>query len=288
VNVLGVGIATLDVVNEVTEYPCEDAEVRALAQRTARGGNATNTLVTLAQLGHRCSWAGTLGDDAAADLVLADLRAHGIDTAAMLRQVAGLTPASYVTLSRSTGSRTIVHHRALAEYGSADFARIDLARLDWVHFEGRAVEELRGMLQRVAGAQGPPCSLEVEKPRPGIEDLFVLPDLLLFGRQYALAKGFAGAPALLAGLPPGKAAVCAWGEAGAWARTPEGVLHHAPAWRPPRVVDTLGAGDVFNAAVIDAWAAGRPMPEVLSAGCRLAGAKCARHGLSGLRDEEIP
>jgi ketohexokinase len=157
-----------------------------------------------------------------------------------------------------------------------------------VHFEGRAVGELHAMLKRVAGTRGPLCSLEIEKPRPGIEDLFALPDLLLFGRQYALATGFAEAPELLEVLAPGRAAVCAWGESGAWGRTPEGVLHHAPAWRPQRVVDTLGAGDVFNAAVIDAWAAGRPMSEALSAGCRLAGAKCARRGLSGLRNEEIP
>ena len=64
--VLGVGIATLDLVNEVDRYPAEDAEIRARAQRVGRGGNCTNTLAVLAQLGHACSWAGTLGDDAAA------------------------------------------------------------------------------------------------------------------------------------------------------------------------------------------------------------------------------
>lgn len=62
--ILAIGIATLDIVNLVADYPPEDSEVRALDQRVSRGGNATNTLVVLSQLGHRCSWGGVLAEDA--------------------------------------------------------------------------------------------------------------------------------------------------------------------------------------------------------------------------------
>lgn len=44
--------------------------------------------------------------------------------------------------------------------------------------------------------------------------------------------------------------VCAWAEEGADALGPDGRLLHSDAFPPPRVVDTLGAGDTFNAAVI--------------------------------------
>ena len=57
-HVLAVGVATLDIINEVESYPPEDGEVRALAQAIRRGGNASNTLVVLSQLGHSCEWAG--------------------------------------------------------------------------------------------------------------------------------------------------------------------------------------------------------------------------------------
>lgn len=60
VSVLGIGVATFDVVNSVDAYPLEDAKIRVRARRTARGGNVTNTLVVLSQLGHRCAWGGTL------------------------------------------------------------------------------------------------------------------------------------------------------------------------------------------------------------------------------------
>ncbi len=42
--ILGVGTATLDLINSVAAYPPEDSEVRASAQRRARGGNCANTL----------------------------------------------------------------------------------------------------------------------------------------------------------------------------------------------------------------------------------------------------
>jgi ketohexokinase len=284
VRVLGVGIATLDVVNEVEGYPAEDAEVRALAQRVSRGGNATNTLAALAQLGHRCSWAGMLADDRAAELVRAELHALGVATDHVRRQRGGTTPTSYVTLSRTNGSRTIVHYRALDEYPAAAFATIALADFDWVHFEGRAVPELDAMLRHLRAAGGPRCSLEVEKPRPGIEALLTRADLVMFGRAYVEALGYAEPVAFLHDQPQGLAAVCGWGDAGAWGRSADGSVHHAAACPPPQVLDTLGAGDVFNAAVIDAWLGGRTLAEALAAGCRLAGAKCGRRGLTDLLD----
>lgn len=44
--------------------------------------------------------------------------------------------------------------------------------------------------------------------------------------------------------------ICAWAEDGADALGPDGRLLHSDAFPPPRVVDTLGAGDTFNASVI--------------------------------------
>lgn len=48
--------------------------------------------------------------------------------------------------------------------------------------------------------------------------------------------------------------------------------------RAARVVDTVGAGDAFNAGFIDAWLARRPLPECLDAGHVVAAAALGRHG----------
>jgi ketohexokinase len=51
---------------------------------------------------------------------------------------------------------------------------------------------------------------------------------------------------------------------------------------PRRVVDTLGAGDTFNAGVIDGYLARRDAVTILRQACVLAGRKCGQSGFEGL------
>ncbi len=277
-NILAVGIATLDIINTVAAYPREDEETRALAQSRARGGNATNTLVILSQLGHVCSWAGVLPREPDAQVVVDDLDRHGVDMAAVQRPESGKLPTSYIALSAHTGSRTIVHYRDLTEYDFSAFDELDLASYDWIHFEGRNISELAKMLSRVRQA-GVACSLEVEKPRDGIETLFDLPDVLLFSRAYAQSAGFNSAEDFLCSRSWVQPAFVAWGQAGACCRTTDGEVLSAPA-PVVDVVDSLGAGDVFNAGVIDGLLRKQPVQEALGNAVRLASGKCARKGLA--------
>jgi len=284
--ILGVGIATLDIVNEVARTPAEDEEVRALAQRRVRGGNVTNTLVVLARLGHRCAWAGTWAEEPDARVILDDLARHGIDIHPSLAVSEGKVPTSYVTLSRENGARTIVHYRDLPEYPAAAFLELPHRAFQWIHFEGRAVDELRAMLQHLhTHHPALPRSLEVEKPRPGIEALFPLVPLLVFSPGYARHRGFQAAEPFLRAVheaAPEAVLVCTWGEDGAWALLPEGRLLHAPAHPPARVVDTLGAGDTFNAGLIHARLQGMDWPQALDLANRLAGHKCGLTGFEGV------
>ncbi|MEJ2308847.1 MAG: PfkB family carbohydrate kinase [Gammaproteobacteria bacterium] len=284
--VLGVGIATLDIINSVDGYPREDDEVRARSQRRSRGGNATNTLTVLSSLGHACSWAGVLPADHESREVEMILQSADIDLSEVRRLGEGRLPTSFITLNIRNGSRTIVHYRDLPEYRAAWFDAIDLRPFDWIHFEGRAPEELGLMLRRAAKA-GVRVSLEVEKPRPGIESLFALPDVLLFSREYARAQGSDSAAALLQSVGANEfdrrpLCFCTWGDAGAWALTTDDMLYHQPAFEVPRVLDTIGAGDVFNAGVIAALLDGSDAREALRCACELAAVKCGRIGLENL------
>ena len=278
-SILCVGIATLDIINQVERYPAEDSEVRALAQQQRVGGNAANTAMVLAQLGDAVTWVGNLGDHAEANPVREAFARHGVDAGQARVVAGGHMPTSYVTLSRETGSRSIVHFRDLPEYPAEAFSRLDLRSFDWIHFEGRAVDQLAPMLERARGMCGLPVSLEVEKPRQGIEALFERADLLMFSRHYVTAQGHTDPSRFLATVPRGLMATCTWGDDGAWARDFEGTIAHVAAHRPDKVVDTLGAGDVFNAGLLHAITRGLPMERALQQANRLAGEQCGREGL---------
>jgi len=286
--ILAVGIATLDIVNEVDTYPDEDAEVRALAHSVRRGGNATNTLVVLSQLGHSCAWAGVLVDEADATVILDELGRYGIHSDYCRRLRQGKLPTSYITVSRANGSRSIVHYRDLPEYDADAFARIPLEEFDWLHFEGRNLAQSLHMMRHAKQCTPTlPVSLEVEKAHDGIDRLFPFADLLLFSSGFARQRGLEPAELVYRArrLAPQAAVVCSLGDRGAVGINGDGVLVAADACHPPRVVDTLGAGDTFNAGMIDALQQGAGLQAAMQFACALAGAKC---GQSGLHDLDIP
>jgi ketohexokinase len=281
--ILAVGVATLDIVNRVAAYPDEDQEVRATAQQLRRGGNACNTLTVLSRLGHRCSWAGLLADDQSSQLILEDLLASQVATCWVRVISGGVTPTSYITSSQATGSRTIVHYRNLPEYDENDFSEIDLTPFDWLHFEGRNPDATLAMLQRVrALGTAARISIEFEKPREGLELCLPYADVVMISRAYALAKGFDQAERLFDFIRPMCGdALCflGWGDQGGWLQTQEKEIHFQPASKPLQVIDTLGAGDVFNAGLIHGLYEWSDPIKALRYGIQIAGEKCGREGL---------
>lgn len=283
--ILAVGTAALDLIFTLERYPREDADLRALDLRIDRGGNATNTLVVLSQLGHVCSFGGVLADTPEVSPILDDLARYKIDLSAC-RRVPGRPPTSCIILSVQTGTRTIVHYRDLPEYGDDDFRHVDLTPFHWVHFEGRDPKQTIRMVHRAREAgRGIRCSVEVEKPRPGIEAAFPSAALLIFSRTYAQHHGFDNPRGFLLRMrdeTPEADVVISWGEDGAYGLARRGEVIHSPAFPPAEVKETLGAGDTFNAGLIDGYVRGLGLGEALSLACRLAGKKCGQIGFSGL------
>lgn len=280
--ILATGIATLDIINEVASYPEEDAEVRTLSQCIRRGGNASNTLCVLSQLGHQSYLAATLINEADSQVIEADLNRYQINTQFCPRLNEGKMPTSYITLNRQTGSRTIVHHRDYPELSFAAFQHIDLSQFDWLHFEGRNISELDKILKYCRQkAPNVPISLEIEKPREDIESLFDWADWLFFSCHYAKARGFQSAEDMLASLPVAYQATLTWGAEGAYGWH-NGKVMYFPATNIDHVVDSLGAGDTFNAGMIHSLVAENSLQDSLQFASQIAARKCQQYGFENL------
>ncbi|UCE90703.1 MAG: carbohydrate kinase [Pseudomonadota bacterium] len=286
-HILAVGIAALDIINIVDRYPGEDEEMRAIAQRLARGGNAANTACVLAQFGHRVDFAGVLADDPHGRRIEQDLLDHHVSTHFCQRVEFSKAPTSYITLNRANGSRTIVHFRDLPEFDFTHFSQIPIEEFDWLHFEGRNVAETAQMLRHAHERRiDQPISVEVEKDREGIDQLFPLADILLFSRSFMTARGYGDPTALFDAvrtIAPAAVLICTRGAQGAVACDADGNEFASPAFTPPEVVDTIGAGDTFNAGIIDALSQGGNLNAALEHACRLAGKKVGQAGFDRLQ-----
>uniref|UniRef100_S4R659 Ketohexokinase n=1 Tax=Petromyzon marinus TaxID=7757 RepID=S4R659_PETMA len=190
--------------------------------------------------------------------------------------------------------------RDLPEILADDFSKVDLGPFRWIHWEGRNGDEQLRMIARVNEmnrrrdpGEAITVSVEIEKPEKlDTHQLIGHGDVVFISKDFAKHAGYNSAEAAVRGLYGRVNArrgsgvlVCAWGEQGAAATGPSGEVACSPAFPPPTLVDTLGAGDTFIAGVIAAlsrvWP-GQSLQEALTFGCRVAGKKCGVQGYEGL------
>ncbi|NXC22336.1 KHK Ketohexokinase, partial [Corythaeola cristata] len=274
------GLVCLDIISVVEAYPAEDSEIRCVSQRWQRGGNASNSCTVLSLLGAPCAFMGSLVPGHAADFIVADFQRRGVDVTHVAWQPSGNVPCACCVVSAASGSRTIVlYDTNTPDVTARDFERVDLSQYKWIHWEvspgwGRARART---WPSTSGTGRPPrrcggCAAACSRGRTGAREGHRL------GGTRPCPK-----PTSPPRPPPTRATlICAWAEEGADAMGPDGELVHSDAFPPETLVDTLGAGDTFNAAVIFALSAGKSLQDALTFGCQIAGRKCGILGFDGI------
>ncbi|RAL12057.1 ketohexokinase [Aspergillus homomorphus CBS 101889] len=306
-SLVAIGACYLDTILTIPHYPGEDEKLRASNISRRRGGNCPNTLEVLQQLAAHGSSSAPISLNLVAVLparssvasrqVQAAFEPHVRMDHCIYREELTEPASSYIFKSQASGSRTIVNYNELPEMTVVEFVEI-AGRLgptaSWFHFEGRIPEVTLSCI-RYLRKHFPSMriSVEVEKPgRPGLQELAEEADVVFYSKSWAQGNGYQSAEQCVqeqSSLAK-KASLlcCTWGEYGAVAlSTAVKELIHQPAYTAAdfKVVDTIGAGDSFNAGMLYAllcrgneWS----LPQKLSFANRVAGMKVSQEGFAGL------
>lgn len=305
-SILFVGLVCIDIVTVMKNYPIEDIGQRCEDCLWQRGGNAGNSATVFSLLGGKASFFGTLSDSMHSDFLIKDLDKNQVSHQLCFKVSSSSCPISIVILNQSNGTRTILHtNKNLRELTFQDFkSRIVpvLPEICWIHFEGRDnaeeiskmllhIKELNEQLKAASSTCRVNTSLEAEKLRllTGINkyEMWNLPDVLFVSKDFAMNEGYEDMQTAVQGyskkVKAGAIVICAWGEKGAAAMSESSGLVVSQAFPPDEILDTCGAGDTFNAAVIRALSQGKDLQESIEFGCFIAGKKCGFQGFDELK-----
>jgi sulfofructose kinase len=254
--VVGLGMATLDVLIRLNEMPTWEHGSRVRDFGFDGGGPVGTAMVAAAKLGARVGFVGTAGNDVAADLKLRSIREAGIDLSHLVIREAPEDQVIIVHVHAETGERVFsgVHRGARSLLKPEELDREYITSAAYLHLEGfhRAAAMQAAQWMQEAGKTVVLDGSKTKGPiDPSMRDLISYVDVLISGDGFVEAlTGLQDVEAACqAALETGpRIVVQTVGADGSYTATPDEQFH-TPAFSCA-VVDTTGAGDVFHGAYI--------------------------------------
>lgn len=250
------------------------------------GGSGAIFACAAAQLGLRVVFAGIVGDDVFGRFMRDGLEARGVDVRGLVVRDGRSTGVS-VVLSRPRDRGTYTVPGTIADLSGDPVDRELLAAARHVHVSSYYLQrslrpDLPGLLQQARSA-GATTSLDpnwdpAEAWDGGLLDLLAYVDLFLPNAAEALRIAGEDDVEAAVDLLAGRAGTVAvkLGDGGGLARRGDEVVRAAPI--DVDVVDTIGAGDAFDAGFVAGIARGWPLGRALSLANACGGLSCRSVG----------
>jgi len=283
--IVGLGMACLDVLVRLKEMPTWERGARLSALRFDGGGPVGTACVAAARLGARVGFIGAAGSDQNAELKLRSFRQAGVDLSRLVVRDGPENQVVLVCVDEETGERVF---SGLGAFGADPLRAEDLDRgyitqADYLHLDGSHPEAALQAARWMREA-GKPVMLDGSKTDarelpPRMVELVEHVDILVAGSGFVPALTgetdlWAAGRAALAHGP--RIVVQTEGADGSYTVTPDDQFH-TPIF-PVEVVDTTGAGDVFHGAYLVGLLKGWDLRRVATFATAVSAIECTRLG----------
>jgi sulfofructose kinase len=285
VQVVGLGLATLDVLIRLKDMPTWDRGTRASGFRFDGGGLVGTAMVAAARLGARAGFIGITGTDTSADLKLRSFVECGVDLSRLVRRDGPETQIVLVYVHEDTGERVFsgVWHGQRQPIRPEELDREYITAADYLHIDGILHHEATLLAVQWMQEAGKTVVMDGSKTDSPVREEYrrLVPyvDVLITGAGFA--RGLTGIDDIWqageAVLEMGPRIFCETvGERGCYTITRD-ERFHTPAFQVD-VVDTTGAGDVFHGAYIVAMTHGWTPRQCAQFSTAVSALKCTRLG----------
>lgn len=256
VKVVGLGLATLDVLMRSGELPTWEKGVRLSGFSLDGGGPVGTAMVAVSRLGVPVGYVGIAGNDQIADLKVGSFVENGVDVSRLVRRDQPEKQVVIVNVHEETGERLFSFLGGFndGELMPAELDREYITGADFLHLEGHhwnAAMQAAGWMHEAGKTVVYDGSKTTRSVPERTRQLVGKVDVLICGSGYGRAlTGLTDVWDIgraILDLGP-RIVVQTEGEHGSYTVTRDDQFH-TPAFHVD-VVDTTGAGDVFHGAFI--------------------------------------
>jgi sugar/nucleoside kinase (ribokinase family) len=282
-----VGHLVYDIRDYVEAFPSPDRTVllRRPPQISA-GGSAANVTLNASRLGHSAGLVANVGDDPHGRFILSELAREGINTAHIKLMKRSRTALSIILIDPNGEVMVVEDLGCVDESRRLSPAYISSGK--WVHVSGCCMDWMT-QAARIADKAGLPFSFDPGRAssrlgRKALDPILRRTDLLIINRKElaAITGTFSLSGVKELSREYDCSVVLKQGRGPALSCTGGHEVFSVPSFHAPVVVDTLGAGDAFDAGVICGKLENRSLYESIKMGHACAAAKVMHAGAQSM------
>ena len=263
-----VGLSTIDVVYSVDEFPAPNRKTAARSQEVFIGGPATNAAIAFAHFGGAAALATAVGRHALAETVRRELLKHFVQSIDLTPNFEEAPAISCVTVDKA-GRRNVVSANAIrmSEVSAeADPKALDQARI--VLVDGHSMRACQAWAA-AAHARNVPVVLDGGSWKDGTAELLQHVDTAICSAEFA-PPGCTGEEETIRYLKDAGVKHIAITHGGDPVRFEAGQSSGTLRVPQVKVVDTMGAGDIFHGSFCYFTSIGRGFVEALAEAAKIA------------------